>query len=151
MQGIVGVLASDRVAVALVAENRVSGLIRLYPEPGVALYGEIKRIVGLYEPAETPRYEIRPARNIAQPGVASLGHFRLKRHACPPVANGVHVGDVVGDGFEPPLERHLSREGDVKPVLHDAVPPGLKVTPAFRGNDGSAGLSVADFAVDSFA
>ena len=35
MQGIVGVLASDRVAAALVVENRVSGLVRLYPEPGV--------------------------------------------------------------------------------------------------------------------
>jgi glucokinase len=35
MQGIVGVMASDRVAAALVVENRVSGLVRLYPEPGV--------------------------------------------------------------------------------------------------------------------
>ena len=35
MQSIVGVLASDRVAAALVVENRVSGLVRLYPEPGV--------------------------------------------------------------------------------------------------------------------
>jgi hypothetical protein len=26
-----------------------------------------------------------------------------------------------------------------------------KATPAFRGNDGSAGLSVADFALDSLA
>ncbi|MBI2681193.1 MAG: ROK family protein [Candidatus Solibacter usitatus] len=34
MQGIVGVLAADHVAAALVVENRVSGLIRLYPEPG---------------------------------------------------------------------------------------------------------------------
>ncbi len=44
MQGIVGVLASDRVAVALVAENRVSGLIRLYPEPGV----EAEPLAGLH-------------------------------------------------------------------------------------------------------
>jgi hypothetical protein len=45
----------------------------------------------------------------------------------------------------------LSREGDVKSVLHDAIPRALKVTPAFRGNDGSVGLSVADFTAHSFA
>ena len=147
----------DRVAVQ---SAQGSGLVNLSPavtrirhplwgldsKPAVALNGEIKRIVGLYEPAEAPRYEIRAVRDVAHLGVAGLGYFLLERHAGRPIANGVHVGDVVGDGLEPLLERDLSREGDIKSVLHDAVPTRPEATPAFRGNDGSAGLSVADFA-----
>ena len=51
------------------------------------------------------------------------GYLGFERHAGRAEADRVHVGDVVGDGFEPPLERHLGREGDVKPVLHDVVLP----------------------------
>ena len=124
---------------------------RLDAEPALALHREIKRIVGLYEAAEPPRDKVRAVRDVAQLCVASLSHFLLKRNAGRPVANGVHVGDIVGDGFEPPLERHLSREGDVKSVLHHAVPTKPEAPPALHGDDGAAGLSVADFACASLA
>ena len=85
-------------------------------------HGHVEQVVGLDEFAS-------PARQI---GVARRGkgnrlggcsrQQRLELHLLGAKPGGRAVGDIVGDGVDPPLQRQLRRERDIEARLHQRPP-----------------------------
>ena len=92
-------------------------------EPGVALGGEIEGIFRLCYAAVARRDIFLTLRHIGNARPVGIGHDVIELELRRAETDGVHVGEIVGDGGHPPVERYLRRQGDIETCLHGLPPP----------------------------
>ena len=93
---------------AVARHDRPGG--RLDAEPGVARDGEIVGIAGPRKRAGLAGKEVRSRRSEVDGLLAGARDDILEFDAGGAEADRVGVGDIVGDGVEPLLQRHLRRQ-----------------------------------------